>query len=68
METTKGLAVKTLHAINNAAKFLFRRVVPGKRPARKRFRLEWITVSGDLSPDIDPADRDALIERMEGRS
>jgi len=40
-----------------------------RKPARaRRFRLEWQPVSGKLRPGVDLADRDALLELMEGRS
>lgn len=33
-------------------------------PSRHRFRLRFPTVAGDRPPAIDPADRDALHDRM----
>lgn len=38
---------------------------PGKGSAP--FRLKWKTVRGKPLPGVDPSDRDALYEKMEGR-
>jgi Arc/MetJ family transcription regulator len=37
-------------------------------PRKEQFRLNWKTIRGRLVPGIDFSDRDALYERMEGRS
>jgi Arc/MetJ family transcription regulator len=40
-----------------------------ERPSGKeKFRLNWITMRGRIVPGVDFSDRDALYERMEGRS
>jgi hypothetical protein len=64
MKKMKQFAAAVGRTVTKITKSFFRRKVP----ARKRFRLDWTTVSGHLPPSIDPADRDALIEHMEGRS
>ncbi len=40
-----------------------------EREARRpgRYRLRWLTVPGGTQPGVDLTDRDALLERMEGR-
>lgn len=35
---------------------------------RRDFQLRFVTVGGSLLPGVDLADRDALYERMEGRT
>jgi hypothetical protein len=35
--------------------------------ARKKFRLRWRTHKGRVRPGVDLADRDSLIDAMEGR-
>jgi len=37
------------------------------RPPAPR-RLRWVTVRGDAPPAVDLTDRDALLDRMEGRT
>jgi len=37
-------------------------------PARRRFRLAFPVVAGHRPPPIDPADRDALEDRMAGQA
>lgn len=46
---------------------LQRYLSPRQRPAR-RFRLKLLTRKGRLLPGVDLSDRDALYERMDGRS
>ncbi|HEX7181402.1 MAG TPA: hypothetical protein VF756_06135 [Thermoanaerobaculia bacterium] len=39
-----------------------------EKTSAKPFRLRWVTVKGQLPPDVDLSDRAALIDRMEGRA
>ena len=68
MKRVKGIATASGRTVTEVIEEILRREVAGERYARKRFRLKWNTVSGRLQPGVDLADRDALIERMEGRS
>lgn len=68
MKRVKRIAAESGRTITQVIEDVLRREVAGERPSRKRFRLKWVTVSGQLLPGVDLADRDALIERMEGRS
>jgi hypothetical protein len=40
----------------------------GEKNAEGAFKFRWVTVKGEALPDVDLDDRDALYERMEGRS
>jgi hypothetical protein len=68
MERVRRIASETGRTITQVIEDVLRREVAGEKPKRKRFRLKWVTVSGRLQPGVDLADRDSLIERMEGRS
>jgi len=67
-ERLEQLAARTGQTVTEVVQDLLLHGGPGKTGSRKRFRLEWEPVSGRLLPGVDLADRDALIERMEGRS
>lgn len=56
---------KTVTALVEAA--LRDLLAQSKRKPRSH-RLEWVVVPGGAQPGVDLTDRDALIERMEGRS
>ncbi len=56
---------KTVTALVEAA--LRELLAQSKRRAHSH-RLEWVVVPGGAQPGVDLTDRDALIDRMEGRS
>ena len=68
MKRVKQIAAESGKTITEVIEEILRREVSGDRPRRKRFKLNWVTVSGKLRPGVDLSDRDALIELMEGRS
>jgi predicted transcriptional regulator len=67
-ERLEQLAAETGQTVTELVQDLLRHGSQGKPGSRNQFRLEWEPVSGSLCPGVDLADRDALIERMEGRS
>ena len=67
-ERLERLATETGLTINEIVGNLLREEGAGRPGERTPFRLEWEPVSGTLLPGVDLDDRDAMIERMEGRS
>ena len=45
-----------------------REVLRNAKPPAPRQRLTWVVTEGGPQPGVDLADRDALYDRMEGRS
>lgn len=41
---------------------------PGAGARRKPARIKWVVVDGGLPPDVDPANRAAMIDRLRGRT
>ena len=39
-----------------------------KRETPRSYKLRWVTVKGEAQPDVDPNDRDSLIEHMENHA
>lgn len=68
MKRVQQIAAESGRSTTEVIEDILRREVAGEGADRKPYRLKWTTVSGRLQPGVDLADRDALIERMEGRS
>ena len=56
---------QTLSATIEAA---LREILEKDKKPKHAYRFRWKTVKGGVQPGVDLADRDALIDRMEGRS
>ncbi len=44
-----------------------RRLLGRSRRSGPPYRLQWVTRRGTQPPEVDPADRGALYERLDGR-
>lgn len=64
----KRHALESGQTITKVIEDALRHALSGDRPDSEPFCLRWVTVSGRVKPGVDLADRDALMELMEGRS
>ncbi len=69
MKSIREKASSTGQTITQVIEDLLRRELAGEKPSRRRkkFRLNWVTVSGRFIHGVDLSDRDSLYEAMEGR-
>lgn len=69
MKQIRQEAARSGRTITQVIENLLRRGMMGGGPRgkKRRFRLEWVKVSGELLPGVDLSDRDVLYEIMEGR-
>ena len=69
MRLVKKRAVETGQTVTGVVERALRESLMRERGAKaKHFALRWVTVGGRVQPGVDLTDRDALYERMEGRS
>ncbi len=69
MRLVKKQAVESGQTITGVIENALREALVRQKAVRaKPFKLRWRTVRGRLQPGVDLTDRDALYERMEGRS
>lgn len=67
MRTVKRLAGETGRTITSIVELALRELIDRHEQAEP-YQLRWITVPGGPQPGVDLNDRDALLERMEGRN
>jgi metal-responsive CopG/Arc/MetJ family transcriptional regulator len=68
MRAAKRRAAETGQTLSSVIETALRETLEQEKKTKHSFRLRWITVKGGVQPGVDLVDRDALIERMEGRS
>ena len=67
MRRVKKRAHETGQTITKVIENALRQTLTGRRPAKRVYKLRWVSVSGRLQPGVDLTDRDALFDLMEGR-
>ena len=67
MRTVKRYAGETGRTITSIVELALRELIDRHERAEP-YQLRWITVPGGAQPGVDLNDRDALLERMEGRN
>lgn len=67
MRTVKRYAGDTGRTITSVIELALRELIDRHERAEP-YHLRWITVRGGAQPGVDLNDRDALLERMEGRN
>jgi hypothetical protein len=68
MRAAKRRAAETGQTLSSVIETALRETLEQEKKTKHSFRLRWITVKGRVQPGVDLVDRDALIDRMEGRS
>ncbi len=68
MRQIKQRAIDTGKPITRVIEDALRQSLAERPSSAKNYRFDWRPVSGKLRPGVDLADRDALLELMEGRS
>lgn len=69
MRRIKKHAAETGQTVTRVIEAALRESLAQQRSAARRtHRLRWVTARGRLLPGVDLTDRDALYERMDGRS
>ncbi len=68
IRAAKRRAAETGQTLSATIEAALREILEPKKKTKHSYRLRWLTVKGGAQPGVDLADRDALIDRMEGRS
>ena len=68
IRAAKRRAAETGQTLSATIEAALREILEREKRPKSSYRLRWVTVKGGTQPGIDLADRDALIDRMEGRS
>lgn len=68
MRAVKRRAAETGRTLSSMIEAALREMLEQGKKTKHSYRLRWVTVKGGVQPGVDLADRDALIDRMEGRS
>ena len=68
MRAVKELAAKSGRTLTSIIESALRELLRLEAEPPSRYRFEWTVVQGGAQPGVDLTDRDALIDRMEGRS
>lgn len=68
MRTVKKRAAEKGTTVSATIETALRELLRQEEKPERPFRLRWQTVRGKLQAGVDLTDRDALLERMEGRS
>jgi Arc/MetJ family transcription regulator len=64
----KKKAIEQNSSLKKIVESALRQSLLHRHPKGGKFRLKWKTIRGRVVPGVDFSDRDALYERMEGRS
>ena len=67
MRAVKKRAAETGRTITELVERALRDLLAREQQARRGYKFRWVEVEGDVQPGVDILDRDALIDRMEGR-
>jgi len=68
IRAAKRRAAETGQTLSATIEAALREILEREKRPKSSYRLRWVTVKGGAHPGVDLADRDALIDRMEGRS
>jgi len=68
MRVAKRRAAETGRTLSSMIETALREIIEQEKKTKHSYRLRWVTVKGGVQPGVDLDDRDALIDRMEGRS
>ena len=68
MRVAKRRAAETGRTLSSMIETALREIIEKENETKPSYRLRWVTVKGGVQPGVDLDDRDALIDRMEGRS
>jgi hypothetical protein len=68
MRAVKELAAKSGRTLTSIVELALRELLHREKEPERPFRFEWTVLPGGAQPGVDLTDRDALIDRMEGRS
>jgi len=68
MRAVKRRAAETGRSLTATVETALREFVQQEAKPARPYRLRWVTVRGGVQPGVDLTDRDALLERMEGRA
>ena len=68
MRAAKRRAADTGRTLSSMIEDALRELLRQDGLRGRPYRLRWITVRGGVQPRVDLTDRDALYDRMEGRS
>jgi plasmid stability protein len=67
MRAVKRRAAQTGRTITSIIETALHELLRREETPADDYRLEWVVVDGGAQPGVDLTDRDALIDRMEGR-
>jgi putative antitoxin of VapBC-like toxin-antitoxin system len=67
MKTAKRRAAETGRTLSSMIETALRELLADENRSKGNYRLKWVVVPGGAQPGVDITDRDALLERMEGR-
>ncbi|MFQ5889629.1 MAG: type II toxin-antitoxin system VapB family antitoxin [Gemmatimonadota bacterium] len=67
MRAVKRRAAQTGRTITSIIETALRELLRREEDTRHPYRLDWTVVEGGTQRGVDLTDRDALIDRMEGR-
>ena len=68
IRAAKRRAAETGRTLSSMIESALREIIEHEKKPKLSYRLRWVTVKGGVQPGVDLDDRDALIDRMEGRS
>jgi plasmid stability protein len=68
MRAAKRRAAETGQTLSETIEAALRELLEQEKRPKPSYRLRWLTVKGGAQRGVDLADRDALIDRMEGRT
>ena len=67
MRATKRYAAESGRTLSALIEAALREFLARVHRKRRGYSLQWVVVEGGAQPGVDLTDRDALLDRMEGR-
>ena len=68
MRAVKRYAAETGRTVSSLVESALRELLAQVARKDRPYKLRWLVVRGGAQPGVDLTDRDALLDRMEGRS
>jgi plasmid stability protein len=68
MRVARQRAAQTGRTMTEILELALRELLDRESRPATGYRLRWVTVRGRAQPTVDLTDRDALLDRMEGRA